>query len=350
MSAMRCAIYHAPHDVRIEDAEVPEPGAGQVQLRVAHNGVCGSDLHEYYSAATFIPTEPHPQTGRQAPVVLGHEFSGTVSATGDGVTSLEVGDRVAVRPTYTCGECPSCQAGHPNTCRVLAFHGLSGFGGGLSQYTVVSESMAFKLPESVSLEFGALVEPMAVAYHAVDVSGIAPGQLAVIAGLGPIGVGLYFALRSRGVTDIIASDPSATRRTILEKLGAPHVIDPTTTDVAEAAMAATDGLGAHTVFDAAGVGAAISSGIGALMPQGKILVVGIHEQPMEFNPTSLLLGEAQIVASLVYTDDDYRRVIDAMANGEIHLDGWVDHAPLDELLNVYDELRKGQKMKVLIDL
>ena len=113
---MRSALYHAPHDVRIEDIDVPEPGPGQVQLRVAHNGVCGSDLHEYFSASAFTPTEPHPQTGAQIPVVLGHEFSGTVTAVGDGVADVSVDDRVAVRPTYTCGECPHCRAGFTSAC------------------------------------------------------------------------------------------------------------------------------------------------------------------------------------------------------------------------------------------
>jgi (R,R)-butanediol dehydrogenase/meso-butanediol dehydrogenase/diacetyl reductase len=347
---MRAAVYYRPHDVRIDDIDEPEPGHGQVKLRVAHNGVCGSDLHEYFSAETFVPVAPHPQTGIQAPVTLGHEFSGTVAAAGEGVSSVRTGDRVAVRPTYTCGTCPPCRAGSPNTCRVLAFHGLSGPGGGLAEFTVVPESMVFPLPENVSLELGALVEPMAVSYHAVKVSAIEPGQAAVIAGLGPIGVGLYFALRAAGITNIIASDPSAERRAIVSALGAATVIDPTVTEVAAAAREATNGLGAHVVFEAAGVGAAILTGIGALAPQGKIVVVGIHEQAMELNPITLLLGEAQIVASLVYTDDDYRQVIAGMSRGEISPDRWVDHAPLDDLLTVYDQLRRGERMKVLVDL
>jgi (R,R)-butanediol dehydrogenase/meso-butanediol dehydrogenase/diacetyl reductase len=347
---MRAAVYYRPHDVRIDDVDEPDPAPGQVKLRVAHNGVCGSDLHEYFSRETFVPVQPHPQTGVQAPVTLGHEFSGTIVAVGEGVSSVGKDERVAVRPTYTCGTCPSCRAGAPNTCRLLAFHGLSGPGGGLSEFTTVPESMVFALPENVSLELGALVEPMAVSYHAVEVSQIQPGQAAVIAGLGPIGVGLFFALRAAGITNIIASDPSAERRGIVAALGAQTVIDPTVTEVATAAREATGGLGAHVVFEAAGVGAAILSGIGALAPQGKILVVGIHEQPMELNPTALLLGEAQIVASLVYTDEDYRRVIAGMSRGEINAAGWVDHARLEDLLTVYDELRRGARMKVLVDL
>ena len=347
---MRSAIYPGPHDVRIEDVPEPEPGPGQVKLRVAHNGVCGSDLHEYFSAATFIPTEPHPQTGVSAPVTLGHEFSGTVVAVGEGVTDVVVGDRAAVRPTYACGTCGSCRAGAPNTCRVLAFHGLSGPGGGLSEHTVVEAGMVFPLPDSVSLELGALVEPMAVGHHAVELSGIGPGQVAIVAGLGPIGVGLFFALRARGVTEIIASDPSVARRKTLTELGATCVVDPRETDLTQLARELSEDLGAHAVFDAAGVGAAILTGVDALAPGGKVVVVSIHETSMELNPTSLLLGEAQIVASLVYTDEDYRQVIAGMARGEITSDGWVTRAPLDDLLSVYEDLRAGSRMKVLVDL
>ena len=347
---MRSAVYYAPRDVRIDEIDVPEPGPGQVQLRVAHNGVCGSDLHEYFSASTFVPVEPHPQTGVQLPVVLGHEFSGTVTAVGDGVGSVAEGDRVAVRPTYTCGTCPACRGGFPNACRVIAFHGLSGPGGGLSEFTVLPESMVFPLPDEVSLEMGALVEPMAVSYHGVALSGAGPGDVAVIAGLGPIGVGVYFALRARGVTDIIASDPSADRREVLTRLGAEHVVDPTVTEVATTAQDLTGGRGARVVFDAAGTGAAILTGIGALDNRGKVVVIGIHEQATDLNPTALLFNETQVVGSLTYTDDDYRAVIASMAHGEISAAGWVDHAPLDDLLDVYEALRKGQRMKVLIDL
>lgn len=348
---MKAARYYGVQDIRIEDVPEPEPGPGEVKVRVAHNGVCGSDLHEYFSATTFVPTEPHPLTGASIPVVLGHEFAGTVVSVGDAVERVQVGDRVAVRPNYWCGSCAACQAGLVNACGLLAFHGLSGPGGGLSEFTVIGQSHLHLLPDGVSLELGALVEPMAVAHHAVvERSGVREGDLAVIAGLGPIGIGLWLALRARGHEHVVASDPSPERRAAVSALGARHVIDPTATNLHEYCADLTSGTGARVVFDAAGVGAAIESALPALAPRGRVVVVGIHERAMEFNPTALLMQETEIVGSLIYTDDDYTAVIDAMRGGLYSTHDWVSHASLDELPEVLNELRAGRRMKVLIDL
>ena len=143
---MRAAVYYGVGDVRIEDVPEPTPGPGEVKIELAFNGVCGSDLHEYFSAPTFVPVEPHPQTGVSAPVVLGHEFSGTVTEVGADVTSTAPGQRAALRPTYSCGTCASCLRGLPNICRVLAFHGLSASGGGLAEHTVMPADMVHPLP------------------------------------------------------------------------------------------------------------------------------------------------------------------------------------------------------------
>jgi (R,R)-butanediol dehydrogenase / meso-butanediol dehydrogenase / diacetyl reductase len=347
---MRAAVYHGVGDIRIDDVPEPAPGPGEVKIKVAHNGVCGSDLHEYFSASTFIPVEPHPQTGVSLPVVLGHEFSGTVVAVGEGVTSTSVGQAAALRPTYSCGTCPSCARGLPNICRVLAFHGLSATGGGLSDFTVLPAGMVHALPEGVPLELGALVEPMAVGHHAVDRSGLTERDTAVIVGAGPIGIGLWFALRARGFHRVLVSETSPQRRAAIAGLGATDVIDPRERDLAEAVFALSDGVGAAAVFDAAGVGAAIEHSIPALAPRGKIVVVGIHEQPFGFNPTSLLLQEVEVIGSIVYDDADYAAVIANMAAGLYETTGWVEHAPLSGLLDAFDELRAGRRMKILIDL
>jgi (R,R)-butanediol dehydrogenase/meso-butanediol dehydrogenase/diacetyl reductase len=347
---MRAARYHGVRDVRIEEVPEPEAGPGQVKVKVAHNGVCGSDLHEYFSATTFVPLEPHPLTKAVAPVILGHEFSGTIVAVGEGVSRVSVGDQAAIRPNYHCGTCAACRQGLPNVCRLLAFHGLSGPGGGLSDFTVVDEDAVHVLPAGVSLEMGALVEPMAVGHHAVARSSVRPGQTAVIAGLGPIGIGIWLALRAQGITDVVCSDPSPERRDALRRLGAEHVVDPRETDLAEVCAGLSDGAGASVAFDAAGTGAAITGTLPALAPRGTLVVVALHEKPTEFNPTSLVLQETALIGSLIYTADDYDRVIAAMAAGSYAIDGWVEHAGLDDLPEVFESLRAGQRMKVLIDL
>ncbi len=347
---MKAAVYHGVGDVRIEDLTDPEPGPGEVKIKVAHNGVCGTDLHEYFSAATIIPLEQHPQTGVAAPVVLGHEFAGTVAETGTDVTMLSAGQRVAVRPTYQCGKCPPCVEGLQNACRVLAFHGLSGPGGGLSEFTVVRADMLHLLPDEVSLELGALVEPMAVAYHAVDRAELGPSDTAVIVGAGPIGVGLWFALRARGIQNVVVSERSEVRRSAISRLGATNVIDPRATDLTQTVMDLSELRGAAAVFDAAGVGAAITESVPCLATHGKIVVVGLHEESFSFNPTGLVLKEAEILGSLVYDDHDYRAVIADMAAGRYDTSAWVEHVPLAGLHDAFDALRAGRKIKILVDL
>jgi (R,R)-butanediol dehydrogenase / meso-butanediol dehydrogenase / diacetyl reductase len=347
---VRAARYHGVHDIRIETLPEPEPAAGQVLVKVAHNGICGSDLHEYYSASTFIPTQPHPLTGISAPVVLGHEFAGTVVGVGDGVDPGLVGQNAAARPTYYCGECAACARGLRHICRNLAFHGLSGPGGGLSELTTLPAEMVHPLPSAVSLELGALVEPMAVGHHAIRRVQLAPDDLAVIVGAGPIGIGLWFALKANGHQNVLVSETSPERRAAISALGAEHVVDPRTESLDDAVFDLSDGVGATASFDAAGVGPAIGDSVPVLAPRGTVVVVGIHEKPFDFNPTSLLLQEVHVIGSIVYTPQDYDEVIANMVDGSYDTKGWVDHVPLDDLLTGYDDLRAGRRMKILVDL
>lgn len=341
----RAALYYGVKDVRLEDIEVAPPGPGEVLLEIAFCGVCGSDLHEYFSSQTVTPVGEHPLTGASLPIVLGHEFAGTVKQLGTGVDTVAVGARVAVRPTYSCGDCASCLRGHPNTCSKLAFHGLSGPGGGLSTYTVVNASMVFVLPDGVTLEQGALVEPMAVARHGVSLVVDDSTQVAFVGGAGPIGIGAIFALRASGVSDILVADLSSARRALAERLGA-TAFDPSERTLVEV----LEDRVLDVAVEAAGVGAVVSSAIEALGPRGRLVLLGIHERPMSLDPTSLLYQEVTVIGSSTYTDDDYRAVIEAMAAGGYEPDGWVETRPLDALHQTFEDLRSGGPAKVLINL
>ena len=155
---MRAALYYGPGDVRLEDIPEPDPTPGTVKVRSLHNGLCGTDLHQYFVG----PMSPAP-----LPTVVGHEFSGEVVDVGRDVTSVAVGDLVAIEPLWPCGTCAPCVDGDPNLCWEVLCHGLGGPGGGLSEFTVVREHMAHRLPEGLGPVHGALVEPMSVAYRAV---------------------------------------------------------------------------------------------------------------------------------------------------------------------------------------
>uniref|UniRef100_UPI0015F0087B alcohol dehydrogenase catalytic domain-containing protein n=1 Tax=Pseudonocardia pini TaxID=2758030 RepID=UPI0015F0087B len=185
---MRALQYHGRRDIRLNDVPEPEPGPGEIKVAVAVAGICGSDIHEYRGGPIAIPaTEAHPLTGEHAPVTLGHEFCGTVVAIGDGVTDVAVGQRVAPSAVVRCGTCASCSAGLPQLCAMLGFHGLSGGGGGFAAFDTFPAYLAHVLPDSVSDQVGALLEPLATGVHAAARAGLGAGSTALVLGGGPIG-------------------------------------------------------------------------------------------------------------------------------------------------------------------
>ena len=345
---MRAAVYRGNHKLELEDVPEPTTGAGQVKIRVSRNGICGTDLHEYYDGPIFIsPSDPHPLTGKAMPIVMGHEFSGTVTEVGSGVSDVHEGDKVTVEPIYRCGECRPCLSGNYNLCKSIGFHGLMA-DGGMAEYTVVPRNQIHHLPDSIPVEMGALVEPMSVAYHAAGLANVTDQSRALIYGAGPIGIGLWFALRGMGLTEIDVVEPNATRRASIERLGA-HTLDPMTQDVAGIVAEATKGDGVDAAFDAAGVAPAIESALNCLGERRSLISVAIYEKPLVTPLINLVLRERRIQGTICYTADDYRSVIALMAQGHYDTTGWVDTIPLSGVLEGFDDLRAGQRMKLLVD-
>jgi (R,R)-butanediol dehydrogenase / meso-butanediol dehydrogenase / diacetyl reductase len=347
---MRAIVYHGREDVRFEDIPEPSPEPGDVKLRVLYNGICGSDLHEYYHGPLVTRIEPHPLTGVKNPVVLGHEFCGEVVELGKGVGDLKAGDLVAVEPLETCGRCDWCRAGQYNHCRMAAIHGYNRSGGGLSEFTVVRRSMAHKLPDGVTARHGALVEPMAVSYRAVARAQPKAGQTVVVHGAGPIGVGAYLALKARGDIQVIVSEPSPQRRAALARLGADHVLDPASVNVVKEVRGLTGGRGADASIDAAGVAAAFNAALASTAPLGTLVVVAMHMQPLEFHPLTLLGTEMNITGSNTYCND-FPEVIALMARGAYPLEGWVSTVPFDHFIDQgIVPLQSQQAMKIMVDV
>ncbi|MGU3498740.1 alcohol dehydrogenase catalytic domain-containing protein [Mycobacterium sp. C31M] len=347
---MKAAQFHGKEDLRVEEVQEPSPGPGQVKLRNAYSGICGSDLHFYFypEALPFDLNEPHPLTGACIPQTLGHEFAGTVVEVGEAVTGVKVGDRAAVYPlAASCGECVACRKGLRFSCRLMGSIGANAPGGGLSEFVTVDVSQLHLLPENVDLRLGALVEPMAVSWHAVVRSGVQPGGSALVAGAGPIGIGAWFAFKARGVENVLVSEPSAERRAIIAALGA-HVVDPVNDDLAAVIAEFTGGAGVDAVIDAAGAAAAITSGLAGLAAGGRLVVVALHEHPMEFQPTMLMMGETEIVGAVGYQPEEFDAVIAAMAEGVYDTTGWVEEIPLSGIVDAIHALRNGTGAKILI--
>jgi len=345
---MRAAVYYGPNKVSVEDVAIPTPGPGQVQLQVGFNGICGTDLHEYYAGPIFVPTQPHPLTHQELPLTLGHEFSGTVTAVGAGVTDWREGDRVAVEPIYKCDHCGPCAAGNYNVCQQIGFHGLMS-DGGMAEYTVVPTNMLHRLPDNVSLELGALVEPMSVAYHAATLGDVKPGDTAMVFGAGPIGIGLWFALRGKGLQEVFVVEPSPTRRAAIEALGA-VTLDPTVVDVPGFIADHTYGAGADAVYDAAGVTPAVETALACVGSRKPMVSVAIYEKPLQTPLLNLVMNESRIQGSLCYTGADFEAVIALMAQGAYDTTGWVAQIPIGDVVSEgFEALHAGNKMKVLVD-
>lgn len=299
---MKAARWYGVEDIRVENIEEPVVSSGKVKIKVEWTGICGSDLHEYVAGPIFVPVdEPHYVSQDKAPIVMGHEFSGEVVEIGEGVTKVNVGDPVVVEPILSCGECSACLKGKYNLCEHLGFHGLSGGGGGFSEFTVVDEHMVHKMPEGLSFEQGALVEPAAVALHSVRLSKLKAGDTAVVYGTGPIGLLLIEALKVAGASEIYAVELSAERAAKAKELGAKEVINPAETDPVKRIQELTDG-GVDVSFEVTGVSSVLQQCIESTTFEGETIVVSIWEADASFQPNTIVLQERTVKGIIAYRD------------------------------------------------
>ncbi len=322
---MKAVLYYGKEDLRIEDIEEPQVRPGTVKIAPAFNGICGSDLHLYHDGPmppAPSDQEPHPISGETLPVVLGHEFSGVVEELGDGVEGLSVGDSVVVEPLMVDGTCPACQKGAYNLCEQMGFIGISGRGGGLSEYIVVEERWVHAVGD-MPLDQAAMIEPLAVAVHAVKHAEAEAGQTAVVGGAGPIGLLVAAVLKAYGVKTIV-SEVSRKRRELAESTAvADVVVDPMNEDLNEVVASHTDGAGAELAFDAAGVPVVVEQLLGVLGAGGRLEVVAIHTQPIEFNITQHLTMQDRVMGSCVGYANDHADAIELVQSGQIDLEPFI---------------------------
>ena len=338
---MLASRLHGIEDVRLDTVDEPTPGEGEVRVKVAHNGICGSDLHMYFRG-TF---------GSGRAITLGHEFCGVVDVLGPGVSGVELGTPVAVRPFYKCGACARCVSGLEHLCTPMKVLGCGAEGGGLAEYCVMSADMVFPLPDAVTMEQGALVEPMAVSFNRLQRGEVEPGMRTVVCGAGPIGVGVLLGLRARGIDDVVVVEPSPKRRETIAQLGATDVLDPTTDDVHGVVMARTHRQGADAVFECAGVAASFTAAVPLVAARGRLVVVAVYEDELTWNPTQMMLNEIELRGSMGYETGVYEQVIELMEQGHYPTSGWVEHIPWTAVVEEgFEPLRRGERMKVMVDV
>ncbi|GAB3292105.1 2,3-butanediol dehydrogenase [Parasphingorhabdus pacifica] len=349
---MKAVRFHAQGDLRVEDLDEPTVGPGEVKLKVEWCGLCGTDLHEYTAGPIFVPTQdaPHAVTGESAPVVLGHEFSGQVVECGEEVTRVSRDDNVAVEPLVRDNTCNACQRGLYNVCDNVGFHGLSGGGGGLSEHTVVPEFMVHRLPDGMSTETGALIEPIAVGWHAVQQANFRAGQTALVVGAGPIGLVTVLALKAAGARWVAVSEMADARKKKAEQFGADLVLDPQEDDVAVKIDEITGG-GVDAAFECTGKKPTLETAVHSTRRHGVVCNVAIWEQPTELQMNDLVFTEVVLTSSLAYAHD-FPAVLAAVQDGRIDASQLITaRIDLEDVVQGgFEELvnNKDQHVKILV--
>lgn len=310
---MKAAVIYGAKDVRIENIQEPAVTAGNVKVKVEWAGICGSDLHAYHHGMG-VSTTPHPVSGRSLPLTLGHEFAGVVTEVGADVQDVEVGDRVAIEPLIYSEDDYFVKLGKYNLSNTFGFLGLNA-DGGFAEYAIVSGQKVHKLPDSISLEEGALVEPTAVAFQAVKSSALKMGQSVIVFGAGPIGLLTIISAKAAGAAEIIAVDISKERLDKALEVGATHVINSMEEDVTKKVLSMFD-KGIDIAYEAAGVEATFTSALNVLKKGGQLMVIAAFAKPVSLNVSQLLIGELKVTASLAYRHI-FPEVISMIATGRL---------------------------------
>lgn len=314
----RAAYMTGINKMEIRDIEIPKLKETDVLIKVEYVGICGSDVHylEHGKIGDFVV---------DGDFILGHECAGTVVEIGTGVKNLKIGDKVALEPGQTCGQCEFCKSGRYNLCPYVEFLATPPYHGCIMNYIAFPENMCFKLPDNITTKEGALVEPLAVGMHAAGQGGVKLGDSVVILGAGTIGLVTLLACKANGATDITVVDVLPKRLEYAKKLGATTVINALETDVFAEIDRLTNKMGVDVVIETAGSARTISQTPYLIKNGGCVVLVGMAPQDIiEYNFSKIMAKEAQIKSVFRYRNI-YPTAIKAIAKGIIDITGIVTH-------------------------
>ena len=334
---MQALVYYGRKDIRLEDFPDAPLKRNEVRLRVKRAALCHTDFNEYLHGPLYISKKPHPRSGRSIPLVIGHEFSGEVVEVGPGVRALKAGDRVAVNAVDSCRECAHCNQGRYELCRSAAYIGFDR-DGGLGQTAAVPEHCCHRLPLQISDDAGALVEPLAVALHAVKRAQVEIGSRVTVVGGGAVGLCVLQCLRAVGVREVFVVDKCESKRQFAELLGATAFINSKKSDPLASIRERTGSLGSMTTFECVGSAPAFRLAVGLTSAGGTICIVGVFPGPFEFDLNSLMASEQQLITSRAY-GDEFPVVIAMLADGRLQAEPLIT-----QRLPLADALAKGLTM------
>ncbi len=331
---MKAAVCEGPRKISIKDVRIPMPGPGEALIKVEASSICGSDVRAYLGM--------HPDV--VYPVILGHEFSGQVAALGEGVEDFQIGDSVIVEPLFPCRECPVCMAGDYNLCDDLVMAGFQ-VPGSFAEYAMARTAMLYPKDESLSFDEAALVEPLAVAFHAVKRAGVSIGDTVVVMGVGGVGLLTVQVARKAGAK-VIATDVSSDKLHLAANLGADYVANAHTVNLQELLMAVTGERGADVVIECAGTQETLARTVELVRRGGTIVMVGWTGNELDQLPlTKVTMSEINLLGSAIYCRD-FPGAIELAVSKEVDLNSMISHEfELSELGDALEELsREGHEV------
>ncbi len=330
---MSACVLSGPLTVRVDERRVPEPAADEVLVRVAAVGVCGSDVHYYREGRNGDRVV-------RGPLVLGHEASGTIVGAGAAVDQARVGQRVSVEPQRSCRTCLQCKAGRYNLCPTMRFYGSPPVDGAFAQFVTIASDFAHCVPDRLSDDAAALLEPLSVCVAAAQKARIGVGSRVLIAGAGPIGLILTQVARAFGAAEVTVSDPLAERRDLAGRLGATSTLDP--------AVPREAPLGVDAFVDASGVSAAVVAGIRDTGPAGVVVLVGLGSDQIPVPVADIMNRELTVTGVYRYAGT-WPTAIHLAASGQVDLDAVVTgHFTLDEVALALESDRTPGALKSMV--
>jgi len=331
---MKSIRLHGTGDLRIHDEPIPVVNEGEKLVRIKSVGVCGSDLH-WFSEGEIGDEK------LERPLVLGHEFAG----------ETEDGQRVAIDPAIPCGNCEFCEHGHPNLCSSMIFAGHGKHDGALRQWMAWSEKSLFPIPDALSFADGAMLEPLGVAIHTVDLGKLKAGMTVGVFGCGPIGLLIIQVARAMGATNIIATDKLVHRVEAAKAFGASHTFLAEAGHELEGIRAASNGRGVDVAFEAAGTQDAVDVSVAAVIPGGKVVLAGIPADDKTSFSASTARRKGLTIKLVRRMKHTYPRAIGLVSKGLVDVRSLVTHHfPLEQASEAFRLAERREGLKVIIDL
>ncbi len=344
---MKAAIIHAPHDLRIEEAEIPAVGPGEVKVRIRAGGICGSDLH-YYQHGGFGTVRI------RQPMILGHEIAGEVTEIGAGVTRVTPGDKVAVNPSLPCGHCRFCLGGQPNHCLDMRFYGsamrMPHVNGGFREILVCTEAQAVPVPPGVSLQTAAFAEPLSVCLHAARQAGRLLGKRVLVTGTGPIGALAILVALHAGAREVVATDITDAPLAMARRIGASAALNTLADPEALAPYKADKGK-FDTAFEASGSAVALAGAIETVRPGGTVVQIGNSGGTMTLPINTLMAKEITLRGTFRF-HEEFEWAVGFLASGAIDVAPLLTEVvPLAEAVRAFELAGdKSRAMKVQLAL